>query len=216
MASPGLPNLARFSSSAPCSSSPLPVPRPPLLSVFTRQGMCRDKGASSTSTLLTSGGAGGASKAARYIFITYSEDWTNWVGAEEICRNQGYGLASIDSDSEPIIAAMMQAAGVNQIWTANGGANPVLVTTIFSHAGDCGFTGRRFVNGAWALNTDLRTPCSTPMGYICDTQTKATGLSPTVTAVLVVGGVVLALLLLCCLFQCRKRISDCVDNLRSK
>ena len=35
----------RFSSSAPCSSSPLPVPRPPLLSVFTRQGMCRDKGA---------------------------------------------------------------------------------------------------------------------------------------------------------------------------
>merc|ERR1712224_104090 len=102
---------------------------------------------------------------------------------------------------------MMQAAGVNQIWTANDGGNPVLITTIFSHVGDCGFTGRRFVSGSWTLKTDLRTPCSTPMGYICDTKAKASGMSPTVTAVLTVSGIVLGVLLLCCCIACKKRIT---------
>ena len=39
--------------------------------------------------------------------VTYTADWTNWIGAEEICRNQGYGLAGTDalaSDSETVLA----------------------------------------------------------------------------------------------------------------
>ena len=86
--------------------------------------MCRDRGSSSSTTLLTSGGTT-SSAASRYIFITYSEDWTNWVGAEEICRNQGYPLVTIDSDSKPIIESMMQAAGVNQICAFGRFSNPV-------------------------------------------------------------------------------------------
>lgn len=183
--------------------------------------MCRDRGSSSSTTLLTSGGAGGSAKAARYIFITYSEDWTNWVGAEEVCRNQGYALVTIDSDSQPTIEAMMQAAGVNQIWTANSGKNPVLLTTIFTHAGECGFTGRRYVSGndgggGWTLVTDMTTQCSTPMGYICDTKIPVTGMSPTVTAVLVVTGMVVFVLLLCCAFCFREKIGRCVERCKPK
>lgn len=133
------------------------------MAVFTRQGMCRDRGASSTSTLLTSGGSAAE---ARYIFVTYPEDWTNWVGAEEICRNQGYELAKVDQDNEATIESMMQAAGVNQVWRADNGANAVLMAAIFQH-GECGFVGRRYVDGKWVLKPELQTWCSTPMGALC-------------------------------------------------
>lgn len=170
--------------------------------------MCRDKGASSTSTLLTSGGSAAE---ARFIFVTYSEDWTNWVGAEEICRNQGYGLATIDADSEPTISAMMQAAGVNQVWSADKGANAGLMATIFQH-GECAFVGRRFVNGVWTIKSDMMTWCSTPMGYICDTKTKAKGISPTVAGVLTVSGFVVLFLLLCCACVFHERLTNCVKS----
>ena len=116
-----------------------------------------------------------------------------------MCRNQGYALAAIgdaDSSSRTTIEAMMQAAGVNQIWTANTGSG------IFKHTGDCNFTGRRFVNGAWTLKVDMRTPCSTPMGYMCDTQTKVTGMSPTAAFALFVTGCVVGPLILCCMCCC--------------
>lgn len=173
--------------------------------LFTRQGMCRDRGGSSSTTVLSSGGSAAE---ARYISVTYSEDWTNWVGAEEICRNQGYGLATIDTDSEPTIMSMMQAAGVNQVWSANAGGNPVLMAAIFGQ-GRCGFIGRRFVNGAWVLSKDMYTECSTPMGYICDTKTKSTGISPTVSAVLVVLSFVVLLLMCCCCCAFRQRLAKC-------
>ena len=57
------------------------------VNLFFGLGKCRDKGASSSTTVLTSGGAGAAE--ARFIAVTYAEDWTNWIGAEEVSPPPG-------------------------------------------------------------------------------------------------------------------------------